>query len=119
MSHSILVVEDETIVAMLLEDMLIELGYEIVGPAVRLERALTLAKTARIDMAILDINLDGEDSFAVADILRERQVPFIFASGYGAAGLSAAYSDVFTLQKPFDTGQLARALARLERGEAA
>lgn len=119
LSRAVLVVEDEIIVAMLLEDMLTELGHSVVGPAVRLERALHLAKTAVIDFAVLDINLDGEHSFAVADVLRERCIPFIFASGYGTAGLGAAYRDVFMLSKPFDIGQLERALARLEPSAAA
>jgi DNA-binding NarL/FixJ family response regulator len=78
----VLVVEDEPIVAMCLEDMLDALGCVIVGPASRLAEGLALAESAEIDVAILDINLDGERSTTIAECLRARGVPFAFASGY-------------------------------------
>ena len=97
------------IVAMLVEDMLNELGHEVVGPAMRLEQALPLARNAELDWAILDINLNGVQSFPVADILRERGVPFVFATGYGTNGLLDAYRDTLTLKKPFQLQDLQRA----------
>lgn len=106
----ILIVEDEMLVAMLIEDLLLELGHQPVGPAMRLEPALEQAATADIDMAILDINLAGKRSFPVADCLTARGIPFIFASGYGTAGLEPPYLSALVLQKPFDHNQLRAAL---------
>jgi PAS domain S-box-containing protein len=87
----VLVVEDEMTIALLLEDMLIDLGHDVRGPAMRLPQALDLAERLELDFAILDINLDGQSSFLVADVLPARGVPFIFASGYGAQGLEPPY----------------------------
>ena len=79
----VLVLEDEPVVAMLVEDMLIELGCEVVGPAARLEEGMALARDEPLDLAVLDVNLGPTDSFPVAAILAEKAVPFIFATGYG------------------------------------
>lgn len=75
------------LVAMHLEDLLNELGHRVAGTATRVERAVELARTARIDLAILDINLSGATSFPVAAILRERNIRFFFVTGYGFDGL--------------------------------
>src|SRR5215831_6583708 len=83
----ILVVEDELMIRMLLEDMLGELGYTVTAEAGRLEEALQAAKTADFDIAILDVNLDGEPVSPVADALVARGTPFVFATGYGERGL--------------------------------
>lgn len=107
----ILVVEDETVVSMLLEDMLAELGCEVVGPAARLGRALELAKTGAFDLAVLDVNLAGEEVYPVADALAVRGLPFVFATGYGKGGVRGAYRDRPTVQKPFQQPHLRRALA--------
>lgn len=104
----VLVVEDEVIVGMLLEDMLAELGCEVVAISTHLDEALGLARRLDIDFALLDINLDGHQSFPVADLLRERGVPFLFATGYGAKILQPPYSDTPTLQKPFQLEDLRR-----------
>jgi CheY-like chemotaxis protein len=109
----ILVVEDEFLIRMLLEDMLTELGYELAGVAGRVDEAAELAKTKEIDLAILDVNLDGSDVYPVADILIQRGVPFVFVSGYGGRGLPEAYSDRPTLQKPFQFDELEKTLAAL------
>lgn len=106
----VLVVEDELFVAMMIEDYLRDLGCEVVGPALRLERGLDLARDENLDFAVLDVNLVDKPSFPIADALRARGVPFIFATGYGTLGLSDAYSGTKTLQKPFDLGDLARAI---------
>lgn len=102
----ILIVEDEMLVAMLIEDAVMDLGHEVVGPAMRLETALEAAEKQIFDFAILDINLAGKPSFPVADCLVQRGIPFMFASGYGAAGLSERYRDTPVVQKPFDAQQL-------------
>jgi len=109
----ILIVEDEMTIALLLEDMLTELGHEVAGIAMRLPKALELARDAEFDLAILDVNLDGHMSFPIADILVERQVPFLFASGYGAAGVVGAHKDRPVLRKPFELKDLQDAIERL------
>lgn len=98
-------------IALLLEDMLTELGHDVRGLAMRLPQALDLAQRLELDFAILDINLDGRSSFAVGDILKARGVPFIFASGYGAQGLEPPYRGYPVLPKPFDQALLRESLA--------
>jgi len=110
----ILVVEDEVLVAMLLEDTLEGLGYTIVGPAHRFAEGLAAAEEADIDMAVLDLNLDGQRSLPIADKLVERGIPFIFATGYGEAGLEGLHPDAPVVHKPFSTGDISRALGRLQ-----
>lgn len=102
------------LVAMLIEDMVTDLGHQVVGPAMRLEHALATATSEPFDFAILDINLAGKQSFPVADLLIERGIPFIFASGYGAAGLGGLYRDIDVLQKPFESFHLEAALGRVD-----
>lgn len=97
----VFVVEDEMTIAMLIEEMLEELGYEIAGTSMRLETGLQLAQSVEADLAILDINLDGKQSFPIADVLKRRGIPFFFATGYGTKGLNARYADTLTLKKPF------------------
>jgi CheY-like chemotaxis protein len=108
----VLVVEDELLVAMLIEEYLLDLGYEIVGPVMRLGPAIEIAQVAEIDFGVLDINLAGEQSFPVADVLRQRGIPFIFASGYGSAGLVERFETVAVLQKPFEATQLHRLIIK-------
>ena len=107
----ILVVEDEMMIAMLVEDMLSELGCSVVGPAHALDTALSLAQSEDgLDAALLDVNLGGQPVFAVADALRAKGVPAIFSTGYGDAGLRDVDRGSPVLQKPFRAGDLARAL---------
>jgi CheY-like chemotaxis protein len=108
----VLVIEDEVIVGMLLEDMLGELGCEVAAVSTHIEEALQLARTLDIDLAILDVNLGGKQSFPVADVLKSRGVPFMFATGYGAQILKPPYSGTPTLQKPFQLDDLQRVLAQ-------
>lgn len=108
----ILIVEDEMLVAMLIEDTISDLGHQIVGPAMRLETALEIADGEDFDFAILDINLAGKQSFPVADRLTARGIPFMFASGYGAAGLIEPYQEAPVLQKPFSPEQIEKALVQ-------
>ena len=97
----VLLVEDEALVAMLVEEMLTELGYEVVGTAGRLSQALRLAENVGYDVAVLDVNLDGVFTYPVADLLQRRGIPFAFITGYGASGLDPCYAHFPTLQKPF------------------
>jgi CheY-like chemotaxis protein len=109
LGRRILLVEDEVIVAMMIEDMLVQLGCDVVGPAARLDEALALAKSSRIDAAVLDVNLAGEMSYPVANELLRRGVPFVFSTGYEAP--RNGFSDCLYIQKPFEERELARALA--------
>lgn len=109
----ILVVEDEMTIALSVEDMLIELGHEVTGLAMGLSQALTLAESAAIDFAILDVNLDGQMSFPVAAVLERRKVPFIFATGYGSSGVEPSYRGRgMVMAKPFDRNDLAGMIDR-------
>ena len=101
------------LVAMLLEDMLGQLGHEVTAVARRLDEAIELARTCSANFALLDINLNGRQSFPVADVLRERGMPFLFATGYGAKILQPPYLDSPILQKPFSREELSQALAGL------
>lgn len=108
----VLVVEDEVLVGMLLEEMLDELGYELAALSTHVDEALALAHTVSFDVAVLDINLNGRQSFPVADVIRARGLPFVFATGYGSRILDAAHKDAPILQKPFSLDELRAALAR-------
>ncbi len=109
----VLVVEDEMMVSMLIEDMLTDLGCIVVGPAARLDEAITLAENEQIDCAVLDVNLGGQPIFPLADILRTKGAPFAFATGYGDAGLRDVDRGSPVLQKPFRESDLARILGEL------
>lgn len=110
----ILVVEDETLIAMLLEDMLEELGYALAGSAHTLDGALALAKAADIDAAILDIELDNKKSWPVAEALMQRGIPFAFATGEGkGAAIDPRFSTAPILGKPYDAQDLKGALEGL------
>jgi len=114
----ILVVEDELMIRMLLEDMLGELGYTVAAEAARIEEALDAAKNADFDIAILDVNLNGQPISPVADALVARGMPFVFATGYGERGLPEPYRDRPTLKKPFQMDGLKQMLqTALERGK--
>jgi DNA-binding response OmpR family regulator len=113
-------VEDEGVVALLIESMLSELGYQVIGPIPRLAKALDVARDEQFDIAVLDVNLNGSASFPIADLLLEKGVPFVFATGYGAPGIPSYLSSHAVLQKPFKMQQLAAAIgeATSQRGTA-
>jgi CheY-like chemotaxis protein len=104
---------------MLIEDMLDEFGCKLVGPATSVPRALELIGKEQVEMAVLDLNLDGKDTYAIADELRRKDVPFIFATGYGSAGLREEYGDRPVLQKPFQASDLETALMEALAGSSA
>lgn len=109
---TILVVEDEIMIRLLLEDMLSDLGYTIAAAVGRIEEAVKVAKTGTFDVAILDVNLNGQTVGPVAEVLEERGVPFVFATGYGERGLPPRFATKPTLQKPFQQENLGRILAQ-------
>lgn len=102
--------EDEFAVMLLVEDMLAELGCELAGSASRVDEAIELATRNAIDVAVLDVNLAGERIFPVAEILDARNVPVVFATGYGSPGLEERWRSRGVLQKPYGIDELARAL---------
>lgn len=107
----VLVVEDESLVAMLLETILEDMGCEPVGPAATVEDGLRLAADGgRVDAALLDVNVAGRQVFPVAEALRERGVPFVFSTGYGEGGLPDEWRGHPTLQKPFTEAAVRDAL---------
>jgi len=108
-----LVVEDEVLVAMLVEEMLGDLGCEVAALSTHLDEALRLAKGDNFDFAVLDINLNGTRSFPIADLLADRGVPFLFATGYGAGILPERHAKAVILHKPYSLDDLRAALARL------
>lgn len=102
----VLVVEDEPLIALALEDILADLGCQVVGPAHTLAEAADLGREAPLDGAILDVNLGRDKVFPVADILAERSVPFVFTTGYGDAGLRPCDRGRPVLQKPYSPERL-------------
>lgn len=106
----VLVVEDEMLVAALLEDRLEALGCRVVGPAVAVSDALELLKTEEIDAAVLDVNIGGEKVFPVADALAAKDIPFLFATAYGAAGVTDRHNRRAVLDKPYHERALEHAL---------
>ncbi len=106
----VLVVEDELMIRMLLQDMLADLGHTLAGEAGRIEDAVALAKQGEFDIAILDVNLNGQPISPVVEVLLERGVPFVFATGYGQRGVPEPYRGSPTLQKPFQADALAEAI---------
>jgi CheY-like chemotaxis protein len=109
----VLIVEDEALVAMLLEDMLIDAGYAVSGTLSAIPQALEFVAEAAtdFDVAILDVNLRGLPIFPVAEALAQAGKPFVFATGYGAGSLPEVWRDRPTLQKPFGAGDVERVLA--------
>lgn len=107
----ILIVEDEMMVVLDLEDMIREMGHVVAASAMRIEAALDYARSGDFDVAILDVNVAGRMSFPVAEALRARGIPFIFATGYGASALPEEFRDQVILHKPFRISDLTRELA--------
>jgi len=106
----VLTVEDDAMVAFMLEDMLTRLGCEVVGPAGSLDDALRLAEAAEADIAILDVCLKGRNVYPVAERLEARGIPLIFATGYAAEGLPDRWRSSPILGKPFLEPDLEAAL---------
>jgi len=107
----VFVVEDEAIIAMMLEDMLTDLGCSVIGPCTGMKQAQEmLAGSETPNVAILDVNVGGEQVYPVASVLAERGVPLVFATGYGSVGLAEQWRSRVTVQKPYTQDDIARAL---------
>ncbi len=112
-SRRILIVEDESLVAMLLETILEDMGCVTVGPISNIEDALALLsgdEAGALDGALLDVNVAGREVFPVADVLKARGVPFVFSTGYGQGGLPDEWRNQATIQKPFTEAAVEQAL---------
>jgi two-component SAPR family response regulator len=114
-ARKVLVVDDEALIAALLEDMLVELSCDTIGPALTLDQGLALARESEMDAAILDLSLNGQPVFPIAEVLAERKIPFVFASGYAEIDRGGRFGDIEVVQKPFRLADLAAALDRLTK----
>lgn len=107
----VFLVEDEAMIAMYVEDLLTELGYNVVATAGRLQEALRIAGHDSFDVAVLDVNLGGDDVHPVADVIDGRGIPLLYVTSYGPAG-TGMLAHVPTLQKPFAREALQAAMQR-------
>ena len=104
------VVEDEALILYTLQDMLEELGCQVIASALRIDDALAKVGALAFDVAILDVNVAGERIDPVADFLAKRGVPFLFATGYGPRSLPENHRDRVVLAKPYRTSDVRAAL---------
>ncbi|MBE7218495.1 MAG: response regulator [Caulobacteraceae bacterium] len=107
----VLVVEDEALVAMLLEDMLGDLGAIVTATTGTVEEAVAKVRTGGLDVAILDVNLGAQSSAPVAEALKAANTPFVFATGYGESGVPEAFRGRPALQKPYGMNDVQRLLS--------
>ena len=113
-SPRLLIVEDSFLVLLTVEGMCEDLGWEVVGPATRLDEALLLARTADFDAALLDVNLDGEMSWEVADVLTTRGIPFTFSTGYDYATILPPHlANADVIAKPYRVDDLAQRVRQM------
>jgi len=105
----VLIVEDESLIAMLAEDFLIELGVTVIGPATTIDGAIAMIETHEIDTAVLDLNIRGERSDRVADALRLRGIPIVCATGYGNGAADFARGSTI-IAKPYSKEKLDHSL---------
>jgi DNA-binding response OmpR family regulator len=109
----VMVVEDELLIAMLIEDTLLDQGCVIVGPYTSVNEAALAAQNAAVDLALLDVNLRGEKIYPVAEILSARGIPFLLLSGYGGDAVPADRPDWQAVSKPFVVTELVAKVAAL------
>jgi len=109
---NILIIEDEVMIAMMVEDMVTSLGHTVAGMADNLEAGLELADKEIFDVALLDVNLNGKPSYPIAAALSARNIPFLLTTGYGI-GIDEVWREYPILQKPFTEEQLRQALQGL------
>ena len=109
---SVMLVEDEAIVALAVNDSLTDLGFSVIGPFSRVSDACRALQDNQVDAAILDINLDGEMVYSLAELLTARKIPFVFATGYGAESIETRFEHIPVLQKPIEKDMLTRVFMR-------
>ena len=113
----ILLVEDDDLVAMAIEDLLEELGCKVVANAGSIDEAVAKSRAGGFECALLDVNLNGEEVFPVAEILAAQGVPFVFTSGYGSWALPEAFRARPIVSKPFRMEALSSALSTALAGK--
>jgi CheY-like chemotaxis protein len=104
--NRLLLVEDEALTGMMMCDMLTELGFDVIGPFSRVADAMVAVAREDFQAAVLDVNLDGEMVYPVADAVIARGVPFVFVTGYSAEGIDRRFAQVPVLQKPIERQML-------------
>jgi len=104
--NRLLLVEDEALTGMMMSDMLTELGFEVIGPFGRVADAMAAVGREDFHAAVLDVNLDGEMVYPVADAVVARGVPFVFVTGYSAEGIDRRFAQIPVLQKPIERQML-------------
>ena len=109
----VLVVDDEPLIAMLLADWLEEQGVEVIGPAHTVAQAMALIEEGKVDAAVLDVSLAEGKSYAAADLLASKGIPFAFATGHGAEGIDPRFKDIQIISKPFNFDGVQKMLAAL------
>ncbi len=107
----VLVVEDELLIAMMIEDLLAEQFCVVVGPFSAVADALAVARSEKLDLAVLDVNVHGEKIYPVGELLAARRIPFILLSGYGQGAIPPEHPDWQAVAKPFQAQELPRLLA--------
>ncbi len=114
---SIMLVEDEAIVALAVNDSLTDMGFSVVGPFSRISDACRALQDNQVDAAILDVNLAGETVYSLAEMLTARKIPFVFATGYGAESIESRFEHIPVLQKPIEKDMLTRVFVRSDMAQ--
>ena len=109
-ARRVLIVEDEMLIALMLQDMLQDSGHFVEGVATSLQIGLDLAIKANAELAILDINLNGEECYPIVEILQQRGIPFVFSTGYGSGTVRPEFDAVPKLIKPYEQDLLVTAI---------
>ena len=109
---SVMLVEDEAVVALAVNDSLTDLGFSVIGPFSRVSDACQALRDHQVDAAILDVNLDGEMVYSLAEMLTDRKIPFVFATGYGTESIAPRFENIPVLQKPIEKDMLSRLFVR-------
>jgi CheY-like chemotaxis protein len=107
---SIFLLEDETLIRLMIAEIVEGLGHRVVAEAGTIDEGIRLAQAAEFDLALLDINIDGDTSAEIAKIIERRGLPFLFVTGYRSTGLAPPFHDRLVLQKPFQTETLRSAI---------
>ena len=114
-ARRVLIVEDEMLIALMLQDMMAEAGLTVAAIANTLQAGVELAGREDVQLAILDINLNGKEAYPIAEILRTRRIPFIFSTGYAGVNVRPEYRAVPRLVKPYQQEMLMAAIAAADR----
>src|SRR5207245_5342738 len=117
--NRVLLVEDEILVAMMMKDILTELGFSVIGPFSRLSEAMVAAVHEDINAGIIDVNLGGEFVYPVADVLAARKIPFVFITGYGVESIDSRFGYVPIVKKPVQRQVLQKIIVPAESAEPA